>query len=115
MILPGAINKIQQKCGALTYYRVGVYLTMLVAIGSISSSKSKATYHTYDVLEWSMDYFASKPNASIFYHSSDMVLHAHSDSSNLPKFKALNSPYQKHARREKIIFLQGGKIPYEHV
>ena len=59
--------------------------------------------------------FCFQTDASIFYHSSDMVLHAHSDSSYLPKFKALNSPYQKHARREKIIFLQGGKIPYEHV
>jgi hypothetical protein len=88
-ILPApAITKIQQKVGSILYYAVGVDPIMLPALGSISSSQSKATKFTQAECDWLMDFAASNPLAIIRYHASGMVLYTHADGSYLSERKA---------------------------
>jgi hypothetical protein len=77
------ITDIQCKVGTLLYYAVAVDPFMLVAIGTIASSQSKATQHTKAACAWLMDYTASNPLYIICYSASSMALYVHSDASYL--------------------------------
>ena len=61
---------------------------MAIALGSIASTQSKTTVLTQDEYAWVLDYAASNPDATIWYHASDMVLYVHSDASYLSESKA---------------------------
>ena len=79
LLPPKSINLLQQIIGTLLYYTIAVDHTMIVAIGTITSQKSKVTQTTRDTTVWILDYAASHPNTTIQYIASDMVLHLHSD------------------------------------
>ena len=75
---PKQINRIQQVIGTFLYYTIVVDVTMLAALGTLSSQQSKATDKTYTEMRWFLDYTATHPNAKIRYHACDMVLRNHS-------------------------------------
>jgi hypothetical protein len=79
---------IQQIIGSFLYYGIAVDPTMLVAIGSIAATQAKATQATLDAIVHFLNYAASHPNAVICYHTSNMILHNHSDGSYLSEPKA---------------------------
>jgi hypothetical protein len=85
---PEQITRIQQIIGTLLYYSLAVDPTMLVALGSIAATQSKATSTTAKAVVQLLDYAATHPDATIRYHASDMVLYDHSDASYLSEPKA---------------------------
>ena len=52
---------------------------MLIALSSISSQQSQATANLASTLTKFLNYCASRPNATIMYQASDMILITHSD------------------------------------
>jgi hypothetical protein len=80
---PEQITRLQQIIGTLLYYSIAVDPTMLVALGTIAATQSKATTTTAQAVTQLLNYAATHPNATIRYHASDMILYAHSDASYL--------------------------------
>jgi hypothetical protein len=52
-------------------------------LNDIATEQTKATEKTQAATNQMLDYLATHPDARIRYHSSDMVLHIHSDASYL--------------------------------
>ena len=76
---------VQQVVGGLLYYARAVDLTILPALSAIASEQTKATEATEARVNQLLDYVATKPNAKVRYHASDMILNIHSDASTFPK------------------------------
>ena len=88
-LLPSdSITLVQKIVGTLLYYAMAVDPTMLVSLGTIASTQSKAPAKTYAEVVWILNYAHSHPDAMIRYKASDMVLHIHSDGSYLSEPKA---------------------------
>jgi hypothetical protein len=88
LLEPNNVTFVQRVVETFLYYALATDPTMLVALGSIAASQSKATSKTYDATVWLLDYAATHPDASICYVKSDMILHIHSDASYLSEPKA---------------------------
>jgi hypothetical protein len=69
------------------YCRV-INITMLMALGNISSKKPKGTHATAQAITQLLNYSSAHPDATIRYHASDMCLHIHSDASYLSEANA---------------------------
>ena len=82
------IKRLQQIVGVLLYYARAIDASMLVALGTIASTQSKATEMTERAAHQLLDYAATHPDATVRYTASDMVLHIHSDASYLSAPKA---------------------------
>ena len=54
---------------------------LLVALGSITSEKSKGTTQTEDAVHQFLDYHATHTNAKLRYHARNMILITHSNAS----------------------------------
>jgi hypothetical protein len=52
-------------------------------LNDIATEQTKATEKTQAATNQMLDYLATHPDATIRYHASDMILHIHSDASNL--------------------------------
>ena len=90
-LLPSkSIHLVQQIVVTLLYYTIAVYPTIPVALVTLSSQQSKATKQTYNVTLWLLNYADSNPNATIWYTTSDMILHVHSDISYISAPRAQN-------------------------
>ena len=61
---------------------------MLAALGSIAAQQVKGTEKTYADTLWLFKYAATHPNATIWYTTSDMVLHIHNNDSYLSEPRA---------------------------
>jgi hypothetical protein len=61
---------------------------MLVALGSLASAQSKGTEDTLEAAIQLLNYAATLPGATIRFHSSDMILHIHTDASYLSEPEA---------------------------
>lgn len=85
---PSDTTHVQQVVGTLLYYALAVDNTMLVALGDLASAQTKGTTATLEAITQLLNYAATHPNATVRYHSSDMVLHIHSDASYLSAPKA---------------------------
>jgi hypothetical protein len=57
--------------------------TVLMPLNDIAMEQSKATENTQAATNKMLDYLATRPNAAIRYHASNMILHIHSDASYL--------------------------------
>jgi Reverse transcriptase (RNA-dependent DNA polymerase) len=77
------ITLLQQIIGTFLYYARAIDNTMLVALGTLAAAQTKGTEQTMEAAIQLLNYAASNPNAAIRFHSSDMVLYAHSDASYL--------------------------------
>jgi len=80
---PSKIKMLQELVGVLLFYARMVDNTLLVAIGTIASTQSKATEETMNAVTHLLNYCATHPEAKIRYHASDMILHIVSDASYL--------------------------------
>ena len=56
---------------------------MLPTLKKISTQQSKPTKHTITKFNFLLDYAGTYPNAIIWYHPSDMILHGDTDADNL--------------------------------
>jgi hypothetical protein len=52
---------VQQVAGTFLYYTMAVDCTMLVALGSITSTQANATEKTFAEVLWLLNYAASNP------------------------------------------------------
>jgi hypothetical protein len=82
------INKLQQLTGTLLYYSRAVDPTLIMLINVLASEQSTATNVTADNIIKLLNYCNTHPETKIRYHSSDMILHIHSDASYLSEDEA---------------------------
>lgn len=75
------IKRVQAIVGYFLYYARAVDPTMLVALGQIASSQTRATEKVEAACTHFLQYAATYPNATIVYRSSDMVLRIVTDAS----------------------------------
>ena len=77
------IKCLQQIISTFLFYGHAVDPTLLTALSELSSAQATATGTTKCACHQFLDYCATHPASTIRYHSSDMVLKLHSDSSYL--------------------------------
>jgi hypothetical protein len=82
------INKLQQLTGTLLYYTRAIDPTLIMPINVLASEQSTATHVTADKVIKLLNYCNTHPESKIRYHSSDMILHIHSDASYLSEDEA---------------------------
>jgi hypothetical protein len=70
---------IKKITGSVLYYTRELYPTFK----GITTEQTKATEKTQAASDQLLDYLASHPDVTIWYHASDMMLHIHSDASYL--------------------------------
>ena len=87
-VTPAEKQRIQSIVGSLLYYARAVDPTLLPAINTIAMQISQATVETIEATNRLLDFVATYPQATLLYHQSDMILHAHSDASYLSAPKA---------------------------
>lgn len=75
------IKRVQAIVGYFLYYARAVDPTMLVALGQIASSQTRATENVEAACTHFLHYAATYPNATIVYRSSDMFLRLVTDAS----------------------------------
>jgi hypothetical protein len=74
---------IQKVTGSVLYYARAVDPTVLMPLNDIAAEETKATEKTQAATNQLLYYFATHPDATIRHHTSDMILHIHSDASYL--------------------------------
>jgi hypothetical protein len=88
-ILPQSeLTRIQEIVGTFLFYGRAIDSTVMVALGTIVSKKSKGTRATAKAVTRLLNYAAAHPDATVRYHTSDMCLHIHSDASYLSEAHA---------------------------
>jgi hypothetical protein len=88
------------------YYARAVDPTVLMPLNEISTEQTKATEKNQDATNQLLDHLATHPDATIRYHTSDMILHINSDASYLSVSNA-------HSRLGGLFFC-GYKPPQEY-
>jgi hypothetical protein len=74
---------IQKATRSVMYYTRAVDPTVLMPLNDIATEPTNATEKTQAATNQLLYYLATHPDATIRYHASDMILHIHSDASNL--------------------------------
>jgi hypothetical protein len=74
---------IQKVTGSVLYYARAVDPTVLIPLNDIATEETKVTERTQAATNQLLDYLVTRPDATIRYHASDMILHIHSDASYL--------------------------------
>ena len=77
------IKRLQQIISTFLFYSRAVDPTLLTALRKLSSAQATANEATKRACQQFLDYCASHPDGSIRYHTSDMILKLHSNSSYL--------------------------------
>jgi hypothetical protein len=70
---------IQKVTGSVLYYARAVDPTVIMPLNDIATEQTKATEKTQAVTNQLLDYLVTLMDATIRYHTSDMILHIHSD------------------------------------
>ena len=78
---------LQQEIRYILFYARNIDSTMLPALASLDSSQSEVTQDTASTITQILNYAATHPDANLRSNPSNMVLHIHSDASNLSKAK----------------------------
>jgi hypothetical protein len=81
------IDKLQQLTGTLLYYARAVDPTLIIPINVLASGQSTATNVTEEKVIKLLNNCNTHPESKIRYHSSDIILHIHSDASYLSEKK----------------------------
>eukprot|EP00957_Ditylum_brightwellii_P121967 9301428-Ditylum_brightwellii.AAC.1 len=76
-------TRIQQILGTLLFYTRAVDPTMRMALNAIAAEQEHPTSKMAAAIVQLLNYCATHPEATIWYHASDMVLHIHRDASYL--------------------------------
>jgi hypothetical protein len=74
---------IQKVTGSVLFYTRAVDPTVLMPLNDIAMEQTKATGKPQAATNQLLDYLATRPDATIHYHASFMILHIHSDASYL--------------------------------
>jgi len=74
---------IQEVVGILLYYARAVDSNLLTASGTIATQQAKGTQAAMEAIMQLLNYCATHPDATIWYHASNMVLWIHSNVSYL--------------------------------
>jgi hypothetical protein len=74
---------IQKVTESILYYTRAVDPTILMPLNDNATEQTKATDKTQAATNQLLDYLVTRPDATIRYHASDMILHIHSDASYL--------------------------------
>jgi hypothetical protein len=74
---------IWQIIGILLYYGLAVDSTIITGLSSLAAAQAKPTAQTLFLINWLLDYVATKSDAILTYKKSDMVLAVNSDASYL--------------------------------
>jgi hypothetical protein len=74
---------IQKVTRSVLYYARAVDPTVIMPLNDIATEQNKATEKTQAATNQFLDYLDTRPDATIRYHASDMILHIHSDASYL--------------------------------
>jgi hypothetical protein len=72
---------IQKVTGYVLYYARAVDHTVLTPLKDTATEQTKATEKTHAATNQMLDYLATHPDATIRYHTSDMILNIHSNAS----------------------------------
>jgi hypothetical protein len=99
---------IQKVTGSVLYYARAVDPTVLMPLNNIAMEQTKATEKTQAATNQMLDYVATQPDATLRYHTSDMVLHIHSDASYL-------SVSNSRSRLEGLFFLGNTPPPKQEI
>jgi hypothetical protein len=81
---------IQKVTGSVLYYARAVEPTVLMPLNGIAMGGGNPTKKTQASTNQLLDYLATRPDATIGYYASDMILHIHSDASYLSVSNARN-------------------------
>ncbi len=76
---PDDIKQIQQIVGSILYYAWAMDITVLMALSSIAIKQTKGTTNMMEKAKQLLDYLATNPDATIWYHTSDMIMNVHSN------------------------------------
>jgi hypothetical protein len=87
-LLPEDIKQVQHIIGSILYYAQAFDLTVLMALSTISSKQAKGTKSTMKKCKQLLDYLTTHPNATVRFHSSNMILNVHSNTPYLSKANA---------------------------
>jgi hypothetical protein len=79
--LPRNVSQSKRSPDPFLYYDREVDPTVLMPINDITTEQTKGTEKTQATTNQLLDYLANRPDATIRYHASDMILHIHSDAS----------------------------------
>ncbi len=82
------IKSVQQIVGSILYYARVVDMTILMALSSIAVEQPQATDKSMNRCTQLLDYLLGNSDATIRFHTSDMILNTHSDASYLSEAKA---------------------------
>jgi hypothetical protein len=74
---------IQKATGSVLYYARAVDPNVLMPLNDIATEQTKETEKTQAATNQLLDYLATRPDDTMRYHASDMILHIHSDASYL--------------------------------
>jgi hypothetical protein len=74
---------LQNVTGSVLYYARAVDPTVLMPLNAIATEKTKATEKIQATMNQLLDYLATRPDATIRYHASDMILHININASYL--------------------------------
>jgi hypothetical protein len=97
--------KIQKVTGSVLYYARAVDPNVLMPLNDIATEQTKETEKIQAATNQLLDYLATRPDATMRYHASEMILHIHSDASYLSVSNA--------RRRLGCLFFCGDKPPQE--
>jgi predicted protein tyrosine phosphatase len=97
---------IQKVTGSVLYNSIAVDPTVLMKLNDIATEQTKATEKTQAATNQLLDYLATHPDATIWNHASDMILHIHSDASYISVSNARS--------RLGGLFLCGDKYPHQY-
>jgi hypothetical protein len=97
---------IQRVTGYVLYYARAVDPNVLMPLNDIAMEQTKSTEKTHVATNQLLDYFSNRPDATIRYHSSDTILHIHSDASYLSVSNARS--------RLRGLFFCGNKSPEQN-
>ena len=82
------VKRVQQVVGGILYFSWAVDLTTLPALISIASEQTNATEKREEKVKRILDFLATKPDVTIWYHKLKIILNIHLDASHLSEAKA---------------------------
>jgi hypothetical protein len=87
---------VQKIVGSIVYYARAVDMTVLMALSTTASEKTKGTEQTMEKALQILDFLATHPDATIRFHATDMVMNIHSYASLSADIKSETQSSYRH-------------------
>jgi hypothetical protein len=82
------ILKLQQVIGVFLFYARAIDSSILVTLSDLASQQTQGTQQTEQNMLHMLDYLATHPDTTVWYHASDMKLAIESDASYLSSYNS---------------------------